>query len=192
MFNAGGAQTAVIDTGTYTPWHVTVAPDHSIWVMGHECCIAKDFDRVRPYSRAGDFLGSFLPQVASGDSFVPDLFQPVAITAAGDKIAIAAGSAAAGAPLEFILLDGQGSVLAHMPGPATVLEGWGFTSDGTVYAGFRNKLWRLEVIQGTSREVDDPAPGYGLVGANGKDLVFRSITKEGHVRVASFAQPAID
>ena len=192
MFDASGAQTAVIDTGTYTPWHVTIAPDHSIWVMGHECCIPKDFNRVRRYSRTGDLLESFLPVAKLGDNFAADLFEPVGITASGDRIAIAAAGATAGEPLEFIVLDAQGNTLSQTQGPAKVLTGWGFTSDGIVYAGFRNKLWRLDAAQGTSHEMATPAPGYFLAGANGKDLVFRRITKEGHVKVATLAQPAAD
>jgi hypothetical protein len=190
LFDVSGAQTAVIDTGTYTPWHVSIAPDHSIWVMGHECCIPKDFNRVRRYSRSGDLLGSFLPQAKLGDNHAAEFFEPVGITASGDKIAIAAAGAGAGEPLAFIVLDAQGNTLSQVQGPAKVLTGWGFTSDGTVYAGFRDKLWRLDAAQGASREATTPAPGYFLIGANGKDLVFRSTTKEGHVKVATFAQPA--
>jgi hypothetical protein len=190
FFGASGTQTSVIDTGTWEPWHVTIAPDHSIWVMGHEGGFRRDYNLVRRYSRAGELLGSFVPRTAFGKAVeAGEFFQAAGIQAAGDKIAMAIASDV-GAPLEVILLDAQGNTLGRMQSPAGFLGGWGFTSDGKVYAGFRDKLWRLDVMLGTSHEVDDPAPGYGLAGANGKDLVFQNLTKEGHVNVASFAQPA--
>lgn len=195
LFEASGAQAAVIDTGTWEPWHVTIAPDHSIWVMGHEGGFRQDYNMVRRYSRSGDLLGSYLPRTSFGPQGrveAAEFFQALGIQAAGDKIAVAVASGAVGTPLEFLLLDGQGNLLGRVPSPAGAAGGWGFTSDGTGYAGFRNKLWRFDVMQGSSREVDDPAPGYALAGANGKDLVFRSRTKEGHVKVALFAQPSAD
>jgi hypothetical protein len=194
-FDANGAQTEVIDTGRYAPAHVAIAPDRSIWVLGEQGQIrdAAEYMVVRKYARSGELLGSYLPRSTFPAGLAPGSTSvPPTIMAAGDKIAVVAFSGMNGALLELIELDNNGNVLGRMRSDKQRVQFYALTSDGAFYGGTNNLLLRFDVAKGATKEVKGPAKEFVLTGAEGKNLVFRTMNKEGHLTTTVMGQPEPD
>ena len=195
MFDSNGAQTGVIDTKRFWPSHVTIAADHSIWVLGQqgETKDATDYMVVRKYSRSGELIGSYLPRstfpagLAPGSSSVPPT-----IMAAGDRIAVVAFSGMNGTLLELIEMDSNGNLLGRMRSDKQRVQFYALTSDGAFYGGTNNLLLRFDVAKGVTHEVQGPSKEYCLAGVDGVNLVFRTHTKDEQLKTAVFAQPGLD
>jgi hypothetical protein len=192
MFDSDGIQTGFVDTKKFWPSHVSIAPDHSIWVLGEELYSknAADYMVVRKYSRDGQLLGSFLPRSTFPAGLEPGGSAPyTSIMTAGDKIAVVALSGMVGNLRELIELDDSGNVLGRMRSDKLPVMFYALTSDGGFYGGANTFLFRFNVAKGVTTTVQAPAKEYCLVGANGVNLVYRTRVKDGQPATMELPQP---
>jgi hypothetical protein len=197
LFDAGGFQISMIDTGRFFPGHIAIAPDHSIWATGMQWdeSLSKDdtdYFVLRNYSRNGRLLGSYL----SRSTFPPGLppGNPGALTAlmiAGDRIGIVASSGQIGSLREVIQLDLNGNVLGRMrfdyqPGPIL----YAMTSTGGFFGGSNHSLLKFDPVKGTTLELSKPDTQYALIAADGPNLIYRTVTPDRHLKLVWLPAPA--
>jgi len=197
MFDSNGIQTAAIDTQNFSPNHVAIAEDHSIWMLGAPGGPRRkeDYMVLRKYTRAGALVGSYLPRSTFPAGLEPGSGSvPAAVMVAGNRIAVVAFSGNAGNLLELIQLDGDGNVLGRMR--ADHLNGMSFalTGDGHLYGrskgGAARSILLFDVAAGTSKTLDAPQATGWLMGADGENLVYRIPGEEGLTESGWFNQPA--
>jgi hypothetical protein len=201
MLDSNGIQTGVIDTKNFSPNHVAIAEDHSIWVLGAQYGPGNkpDYMTLRKYTRDGELAGSYLPRSSFPAGLEPGgEGAPVTVMAAGNRIAVVAFSGNVGNLLELIELDGDGNVLGrmradHLSGPMT----FALTTDGHLYGrshggDSRSTLALFDVAAGTSKNVDAPEKVGWLMGADQEALVYRIRSEEGTTKAGWFTQPAAD
>jgi hypothetical protein len=200
MLDSNGIQTGVIDMKNFSPNHVAIAEDHSIWVLGSEAKSRNrpDYMILRKYNRAGELVGSYLPRSTFPVGFEPgDASPAVTLMAAGNRIAIVAFSGTSGDLLELIQLDGDGNVLGrmradHLTGPI----GFALTTDGHLYArsggGLAKSILLFDVAAGTSKNLDPPRNVDWLMGADQENLIFHIPGGEGQTKAGWFTQPTAD
>ena len=199
MLDSNGIQTSVIDTKNFSPNHVAIAEDHSIWVLGAEAKFKHrpDYMILRKYNRAGELVGSYLPRSTFPAGLEPgEAIGPATLMAAGNRIAVVAFSGTSGDLLELVQLDGDGNVLGRMrathPGFSFAL-----TADGHLYGGpgpTVKSILLFDAAAGTSKSLDTPQESVGswLMGADQDNLVFQIPGEEGKTRAGWFAQPTAD
>jgi hypothetical protein len=151
---------------------------------------------LRKYSRNGELLGSFLPRSTFPAGLEPGgAFGLVSIVAAGNRIAVVANSGDRGTLRELIELDGSGEVRGRMRLDQELMRFFALTTDGQVYGwcretGAGSELTLFDPATNTSKKVDTLARGYILLGADGENLVYRTMTKDGQLRAVWFHPPA--
>ena len=199
MFDANGIQTGVIDTKNFSPNHVAIDADHSIWVLGSQGRRSgepqQDYMILRKYTRDGKLAGSFLPRSTFPAGLEPGgASVPATLMAAGNRIAVVAFSGKVGNLLEVIELDTEGNVLGRMRSDNQARD-FALTTDGHLYGWTIVKdagptLYLFDVKAGTLTSVGSPQSVGWLMGADGENLVFRVIGEEGQTKAGWFLQPA--
>ena len=179
VVDANGMQTSFIDTTPFIPAHVALAPDHAVWVLGGEPK-RRGYMILRKYTRGGQLLGSYLPRAtfphpglepgSEGD--------PTSLMAAGDRVALIVYSGVTGGSREAIELDGSGNILGRTRVDRPDFHNFALTSDGNLYSWDETLmpyggLLLLDPIKGTSTKLESPGHLYGLIGADGNNLVYR-------------------
>jgi hypothetical protein len=204
MFDANGIQTAVIDTKNFSPNHVTIAADHSIWVLGSQMASQvlgpgeprQDYMILRKYTRDGTLAGSYLPRSTFPAGLEPGAASvPAKLMAAGNRIAVVAFSGKVGNLLELIELDPDGNVLGRMRSDNQNGMNYALTTDGHFFgSGHRSAestLLFFDVAAGTLTSMDVPQSVGWLMGADGENLVYRIRGEEGQTKAGWFNQPAV-
>jgi hypothetical protein len=198
MFDANGIQTAVIDTKNFSPNHVTIAADHSIWVMGSQARgpgePRQDYMILRKYTRDGKPAGSYLPRSTFPAGLEPgEASAPATLMAAGNRIAVVAFSGKVGNLLELIELDTDGNVLGRMRSDNQNGMNYALTTDGHFFGfGHRSaELLLFDVAAGTLTSMDVPPSVGSLMGGDGENLVYRIRGEEGQTKAGWFNQPAV-
>ncbi len=191
MFDHNGIQTGFVDTKKFRPSHVSIAPDHSIWVLGEQTPSknAPDYMVARKYSRDGELLGSFLPRSTFPAGLDPGAGGSGKIMAKGSKVAIVAMSGMNSSLRELIELDDGGNVLGRMRSDKQPVLFYALTSDGGFYGGANTFLMRFDVAHGVTKTVQAQAREYCLIGADGLNLVYRTRTRDGQPETLTMAQP---
>jgi hypothetical protein len=200
MFDTNGIQTAVIDTKNFSPNHVAIAGDHSIWVLGSQVRgpgePRQDYMVLRKYSRDGKLAGSYLPRSTFPAGLEPGgASVPATVMAAGNRIAVVAFSGKVGNLLEVIELDGDGNVFGRMRSDNRNSMNFALTTNGHLYGWSNVKeagptLYLFDVKAGTLASVGSPQSVGWLMGADGEDLVFRVRGEEEQTKAGWFLQPA--
>jgi len=196
MFDSNGIQTGVIDTKNFSPNHVAIAEDHSIWVLGAQNGPRNkpDYMVLRKYTRAGESVGSYLPRSTFPAGLEPGSGSvPATLMAAGNRIAVVTFSGNVGNLLELIQLDGDGNVLGRMRSDHEGNSTFALTTDGNFYgrrSGKAAALVLFDVAAGTSKTLDAPQAIGWLMGADGENLVYRIPGEEGLTAAGWFNQPA--
>jgi hypothetical protein len=196
MFDSNGIQTGVIDMKSFSPNHVAIAEDHSIWVLGAPSGprSKQDYMILRKYTRAGALVGSYLPRSAFPPGLEPGgQGVPATVMAAGNRIAVVAFSGNVGNLLELIQLDGDGNVLGRMRSDHEGGKTFALTADGNFYgrrSGRAAALVLFDVAAGTSKSVEAPQSAGWLMGADEENLVYRIAGEEGLTTAGWFTQPA--
>ncbi len=197
MLDSNGIQTGVIDTKGFSPNHVAIAGDHSIWVLGAEgkSRHRPDYMILRKYNRAGELVGSYLPRSTFPAGLEPgDASPPVTLVAAGNRVAVVAFSGISGDLLELIQLDEDGNVLGRMRADKNRAHGFALTADGHLYGwpGGGTPLVLFDVAAGTSKNLDAPKHAGWLMGADQENLVYTVRGEQGKTKAGWFTQPAAD
>jgi hypothetical protein len=197
LFDSNGVQTAFIDTGDFRCAHVVIASDHSVWALGSEYTGMKErvsYAILRKYSRTGELLGSFLDRSTFPPGLGPGGPSPsAALFTAGDRIAVMAYSGNVGNERELIELDLDGKVLGRMRFDMPQYHWYAFTSTGGFYAGPMGPsptILQLNPATNSTREVESPGRPWTLSGADGPNLLYRSVTQDSHLKIAWFPPPA--
>jgi hypothetical protein len=193
-----GLQTKVIDTKDWSPDHVAIAPDHSIWVLGaawsHPYPASGDYMIVRNYSRTGELLGSYVPR-----STFPKGLEPggpgsaSALLASQDRIIVVAVSGNTSETRELIELDQDGKLLGRMPWDKRGASNFALTADAHLYwYGQRPEegIDQIDVPASTSNKLAVPAHVGYLMGADQNNLVFQVRGGPGNTAAGWFTQPA--
>jgi len=199
-FDSNGIQTGVIDTKNFSPNHVAIAEDHSIWVLGSQFSgrgePREDYMILRKYTRDGKLAGSYLPRSTFPAGLEPGgPGVPATLMAAGNRIAVVAFSGDRGNLLELIQLDTDGNVLGRMRSDDQNGMNFAFTTDGHLYGrsnakAARSTLFLFDVAAGTLTSRDAPQSAGWLMGADGENLVYRIPGDEGQTKAGWFRQPA--
>jgi hypothetical protein len=197
MFDANGIQTGVIDTKNFSPNHVAIAGDHSIWVLGSQSGPRnkQDYTILRKYTRDGKLAGSYLPRSTFPAGLEPGgASVPATVMAAGNRIAVVAFSGNVGNRLELIELDGDGNVLGWMRSDNQNSINFALTTDGHLYGWYglgsaKSNLFLFDVAAGTLTSMDAPQSVGWLMGADEESLVFRMRGEEGQTKAGWFNQP---
>jgi|ERR1017187_6219206 hypothetical protein len=173
-----GAQTLFLDTGEYSPTHVSFGPDHSIWTIGwRRNASDSDYFVLRNYSIAGQLIGAFL----SRSSFEPEP-DPVGPCEGGWQLRVVNGKVGAlfysssilkpgqrPRPLaEWVETDLKGKEIGRYDVPASMLA---FTQGGALYAQLPGGISVFEWATSHWRPLTGMPDGI-LVGAEGASLVF--------------------
>jgi hypothetical protein len=200
MFDANGIQTALIDTKNFSPNHVAIAADHSIWVMGSQLRgpgePQQDYMILRKYTRDGKLAGSYLPRSTFAAGLEPGgASVPATLMAAGNRIGVVAFSGKVGNLLELIELDTDGNVLGRMRSDNQNGMNYALTTDGHFFGSRQERansiLLLFDVAAGTLTNLDVPQTYGWLMGADGENLVYRIRGEEGRTKAGWFNQPAV-
>jgi hypothetical protein len=93
---------------------------------------------------------------------------------------------------EVIELDLDGNVLGRMRLDDSRYHFYAFTSTGAFYAsptGPSVTMLQLDPVTGAKHEVDGPGRPWTLSGADGPNLLYRTVTPDGHLKIGWFPPP---
>jgi hypothetical protein len=182
LLDRAGRQTRFINTGFYTPAHITLASDHSIWTLGLQMDpshppfpVRTDYMIVRHMAPDGTELGAYLPRSLFPTGIEPGISgagPQIAVT--GDRVGILAYSGKTSAHSEWVELDLNGNVLlrSRTDDLTSRVDLVAFTADDHVYlSGNRGEFYTLD--HSSNQWVPVPRQGDVLLGVDGTRLVYR-------------------
>ncbi len=174
VLDPSGKQIHTVLTAPYEPSQICFAPDHSIWLEGHEGRGDAEYMIFRKYSPDGHELGRFV----SSSKFaakVPD------VTTIGGRAIRASANGIVALVLQdqpqphpplmlWVALDFEGNVVGQ-PGQHRYFFPWTLTPQGSIYAKEGGKFVYLDNVSGKWQESSLPRPG-SLAGADENGLIF--------------------
>ena len=174
VLDSGGKQIHTVLTAPYQPSQICFAPDHAIWLEGHQGLGDTEYMVFRKYSSDGKELGRFV----SNSKFAAKV--PAVVTIGGRAIWASANGIVAlvledqpqpKPPLmRWVELDFEGNVV-RQPGQHRYFFPWTLTPQGTIYASEGDKFVYLDSVSGKWKESSLPRPG-SLSGADENGLIF--------------------
>jgi hypothetical protein len=199
LVDRDGRDIRFIDTGRYSPDHVAIAPDRSIWTLGWQgdasnarIADRQDYLIVRHFSADGKELKGYLPRSSFPGGLEPGTWGPgVGVAVTKDRVGILVYSGKSGLNAEWVELDWDGNVLDrsrtdNVHGVALAV----FTADNHVYlAGLNGEVYKLDSASHTWKAIPKLGAGF-LMGADGDNLVFGEIqAKAVPIQLQWFPQP---
>ena len=200
LLDRTGRETGLIDTGRYTPAHIAIAPDHSIWTLGWQQDADKpplpdrqDYGIVRHFSADGKQVRAYLPRSSFPAGLEPGIPGPgVHIEVTQDRVGILAYSGKTGANAEWVELDLNGNLLGRYRTDDVLhrVTFAAFTADDHVYlAGPKlGEVYTLDHASHTWKLIPQQVAGM-LMGADGNSLVYRGGKNSEPILLQWFNQP---
>jgi hypothetical protein len=200
LLDQNGIQTTFIPTAGFTPAHVAVSEDHSIWVGG-------DFGYKPPgdhmiihkYSKTGSELGAYVPFSSFPEGTInPIMTGPDTTVLVGGGVVVVTARSGSGSNTdarlrELIRMDYSGNILTrtrfdNVRGEAMIL-----TSDGALYQSDGHGVPNSPVFRFRSPEswqrVARPDTRSVLFGSDQQDLVYMIPSKSEKITLQWYPQP---
>ena len=193
-----GIQTNFIPIGGFSPVHVTVSEDHSVWVLGDFGSKSNDHMLVHKYDNSGRELGAYLPF----SSFPAGTIDPImsgrdtTILAGGGIVVVTArsGPGSNTASLrELIRMDYSGNILTRTRLDNVHEQRMVLTANGVLYRC--DNVATLPVFRFSSsgtqswQPVAKPVMVSALFGSDEGDLVYRVSNNSEKVTLQWYPQP---
>jgi hypothetical protein len=196
--DGNGKEIRFVSTERYVPVQLAFDRNGDLWAMGwtrdlwlNDRSSEEPYPVVRKYSAEGKLLGEFLPTTLWTLKHGPSLGGRGYWTmySGGDRVGALFNDGFANATPEWIEWDLSGRMLSRTSLRGVQPIGRGFASDGRLYGQFRagagTELRVLDTQSGIWKPVRTNLPertSAFLLGANGKDLVYR-LNQSGHVQL---------
>ena len=199
LLDRTGRETSFIDTGRYTPAHIAIAPDHSIWTLGWQRDADKpglpdrqEYGIVRHFSADGNEVRAYLPRSSFPAGLEPGIPGPgVHIEVTQDRVGILACSGPTSESTEWVELGLNGNVLdrSRIDDALRAVAFPAFTADDHVYlASPSGAVYTLDHALHTWKRIPRQAVNY-LMGADGNSLVYRGGKNSEPILLQWFNQP---
>ena len=197
LLDRTGRQTGFIDTGRYSPAHIAVAPDRSIWTLGWQMDPShppyperQDYMIVRHLSADGKELSGCLPRSSFPAGLEPGLSGAgVHIEVTQDRVGVLASSGQTSANAEWIELDLNGNLLnrTRVDNMVRNVHLAAFTADDHAYLSDRSgHVYTLDGASHTWKAIQKQSAVF--MGADGQNLVYIE-SYEGPLQLQWFNQP---
>lgn len=200
LLDQNGIQTKFISTGGFTPAHVAVSEDHSIWVGGG-FGYKPPGDRmlVHKYSNTGSEVGSYLPFSSFPEGTInPIMYGPDTTLLAGGGVVVVTARSGPGSNTdarlrELIRMDYSGNILTRARFDNVLGEAMILTSDGALYQSDGHGVPNSPVFRFSSPEswqrVARPDTMSVLFGSDQQDLVYMIPSKSEKITLQWYSQP---
>jgi hypothetical protein len=201
LLDPTGRETSFIDTGSYIPAHIAIAPDHSIWALGWQRDVDKprlidrqDYGIVRHFSADGKQVGAYLPRSSFPAGLEPGTPGPeVHIEVTQDRVGVLACSGPTSESTEWVELGLNGNVLdrSRINNVLQDVAFAAFTADDHVYLAGLNvgEVYTFDHASHTWKSIPTQGAGH-LMGADGNSLVYIGVGKNSEpILLQWFNQP---
>jgi hypothetical protein len=171
VLDRSGHPVHTVLTAPYEPTQICFAPDHSIWLEGHEGIGDHEYMVFRKYSSDGHELGRFVSSSKfAAQTPAPHSGHAMRASANGIVALVLEDQPHGPHLMHWLQLDFEGNVVGQ-PGQHRYFYPWALTPQGSIYAKEGNKFVCLDNLSGNWRESSLPRPGV-LVGADENSLIF--------------------
>jgi hypothetical protein len=201
LLDQNGIQTKFIPTGGFTPVHVAVSEDHSIWVGGDFGYKPPgDHMIVHKYSNTGSEVGSYLPFSSFPEGTInPIMSGPDTTILVGGGVVVVTARSGLGSNTdanlrELIRMDYSGNILTRTRFDNVRRETMILTADGALYQsdghGVPNSpIFRFNSCCGDWQRVARPDTMSVLFGSDQQDLVYMIPSKSEKITLQWYPQP---